>query len=398
MKKIILVISVLILSFSLYAEINFSGSVQTEAAAAMPWTKNCGKFIVAETDVSGKLNYFTDKTSVLVDGSASYNPVKLDLTECKPVYDYGFNSMSAKLKEAYFDYNGGWWSLRVGRQISTWGAADKFVVTNVLCPVDETMVTSVNVSDKMLGIDAVKLSFNNDFLLFDCYWIPFFTPSKLPVELDAARPELTIWNGEAAARLSAYFSFADFSLYGFYGFEDKPLMKIDLNTGNFHGTYERLLMFGCDSSIPVGPVTIRAEAAFYPERSFSNYMKIEKHNNLLGLAGFDLMPGDWTITGQYFADYVFGDVSSLDRKNFDHKASLGVSYSITSINLDLSLSGMIDFVDFDSVIVAGVNYALTDEFKISLEGYFIIPGFENEGEYGKLKDFSCVKISARYTF
>lgn len=403
MRKFKLLIEICFLAIcasNLSAEINFSGSVKTEAAMTFWWTKEPGKFVVAETDVNGKLKYYGDKTALVVDGMVSYNPVKYNFIDYSVGYDFGSNAFKFKLNEAYFDYNGGFWSFRIGRQLATWGAGDKFVAVNILCPVDETMLASQKVSEKMIGIDAVKLSFNNDVLLFDFYWIPFFTPSVLPVDGKFIRPELSLWNGEAAARLSAYFGFADFSLYGFYGFEDSPSLKYDFNGTSFElrGGYERVTMIGFDSSVPIGEMTVRFEAAFYPERSFSNMISIEKHNNLIGIIGFDWMKGDFTLSGQYFADYVFGDVEKLERKNFDHKASLMLKYSITDINLDLSLNGIINLNDLDSVIAAGAEYSITDELKLSLEGFFLIPGTEREGEYGKLKDFSCFKLGAKYSF
>lgn len=456
MKKIKLlaasfVVSVLCITSS-FADFNFSGKVGTDIAATAPWTKNAGSIVIGDLFVDGKLDYYNGNSSAVVDASLKYDLVKATSAECTVDFVSGLNAFNARIREAYFDYNGGWWAVRIGRQISMWGAADNFTVSNVLCPVDETNISAFEVSDKMLGIDAVKLSFNTDFLLADIYWIPFFTPSVLPLDKgnplkkimipssaqipgmgtvaireftnsDITLPELSLASGEYAFRVSTYFSFADFSLYGFYGWEDSPVVsyKVGASDIQLSGNYRRLAMVGADSSIPVGPVTVRLETSFYPERYFGtsaesqianqltqkavtgtiDYSKVttyEQHNQLCGLIGIDWMKGDWTITAQYFADYVFGDMTNLSRKAYDHKASLSVSYSIPSVCLDFQIAGIIDFNDFDSAVVASVEYGLTDQFKIKAAGYLLNAGPDRDGTYGKLKDYSCLMLNASYSF
>jgi hypothetical protein len=110
--------------------------------------------------------------------------------------------------------------------------------------------------DSKLAIDALRLSLNRNQFTADVYWIPFFTPASLPLdEGNALRkfvvpasfelpipamntsltlpvtigvletPEFAIWNGEYALRISGYLSAFDLSLYGFYGWDDIPLLN-----------------------------------------------------------------------------------------------------------------------------------------------------------------------------
>ena len=39
---------------------------------------------------------------------------------------------------------------------------------------------------------------------------------------------MSIWNGEYGLKLSGYFSALDFSLYGFYGWDDKPVLDYEM--------------------------------------------------------------------------------------------------------------------------------------------------------------------------
>lgn len=425
LKKIISVFSgALLFSGFAFAEIDYSGKIGTDIAAAAPWTSNGGKIPIADLYLDGKVEAYNDKCSAVFRGLVKYDFVQVTAKTGELELVSGENGFGGRINEAYFDYDGSWWAVRIGRQLSMWGAADNFIVSNVLCPVDQTNFNSINVTDKMLGIDAVRLSFNSSFFVADLYWIPLFTPDTLP-EMNASisKPEISLVNGEYGLRFSTFFSFADFSLYGYYGWEDKPVFtyKNGPSQIQLEGNYERFLMVGFDSSIPAGPVTVRLEGAYYPERCFGtsaeyqiknqifqqmnfgtvDFSKIdsyEKHNQLCGLIGLDWISGNWTITAQYFADYIFGDAKNLDRQNFDHKASLSVAYSIPSVGLDFSVAAIVGLTDFDSAVVASVEYGLTDQFKFGLAGYLLNAGPDKDGEYGKLKEFSCLKVSASYSF
>ena len=86
-----------------------------------------------------------------------------------------------KLREAYIDWKGEMLALRIGRQIESWGNAKDIQITDVLNPRDETNVVAADYNDSKLGIDAVRLSLLTDDAQVDAYWIPFFTPSILPL-------------------------------------------------------------------------------------------------------------------------------------------------------------------------------------------------------------------------
>lgn len=46
---------------------------------------------------------------------------------------------------------------------------------------DETNVVATDYNESKLGIDAARLTLLTDDAQFDAYWIPFFTPSILPL-------------------------------------------------------------------------------------------------------------------------------------------------------------------------------------------------------------------------
>ena len=211
-------------------------------------------------------------------------------------------------------------------------------------------------------------------------------------------------------------------MYGFYGWDDIPLF--DYTMVNASGEYKRMLMVGADAALPLGETVIRLETAFFPERylqrdaqniiqeKITNSMiamasanqpaAVEntlQRNQLSGLAGIDWMPSGWTLTAQYYCDYVFGDIESLERKNsYQHGITICVSKSLLFERLEVSLSGLAGLNDFDSMIVPKVKYSLSDQFSLACGAYILNAGPEKDGKYGSYKDYSSLFVNGKFIF
>lgn len=419
MKKIFITITLLCLVIPLFAdEVDFSGDLETTWGVAAPWTNSdtaAGRFTLGSTSFTGKVDAYYGNSSACAEGTFSYNAV-----EQAGNLDQGFN---ISLNELWVDYSESFWGLRVGRQKSAWGKADGVDITNVLCPADMSSIAAMVSEDSKMAVDAVRLSGNFSSFTADFWWIPFFTPAVLPTnQAVITKPELAIWNGEYGLKLSGYFSALDFSLYGFYGWDDIPLF--DYTMVNASGEYKRMLMVGADAALPLGETVIRLETAFFPERylqsdaqniiqeKITNSMiamasanqpaAVEntlQRNQLSGLAGIDWMPSGWTLTAQYYCDYVFGDIESLERKNsYQHGITICVSKSLLFERLEVSLSGLAGLNDFDSMIVPKVKYSLSDQFSLACGAYILNAGPEKDGKYGSYKDYSSLFVNGKFSF
>ncbi len=430
--------------------IDFSGDIQTLWGVSTPWASEeswkdsdtAGRFLLGENAFSGTLDAYYDNSSALADGTISYDALT--------------NSLDFSLNDLWLDYSSSFWGIRIGRQKAAWGKADGIDITNVLCPSDMSSFSAMTSDDSKLAIDAIRLSFSGNQFTADAYWIPFFTPSALPLEEDnplrkylvpssvdlpveqfgttltlpvnigaLSTPELALWKGEYALKLSGYFSACDFSLYGYYGWDDIPFLNYEITYGeaippypsmptaiNVTGQYKRLTMFGADAAIPLGPTVVRLETAFFPQRHFQKSAETilrdsstnadsssAQRNELSALAGIDWMPSGWTLTAQYFCDTVFGDMENLSRENaYTHGATLSISKTFLNETLEASISGVVNFNDFDSLLSPSVNYSLSDQINISTGAYIFIPGPDADGEYGKYKDLSTIYIKAKYSF
>ncbi len=229
-------------------------------------------------------------------------------------------------------------------------------------------------------------------------------------------PDLSLENSEFAARLAAFFPFADFSLYGFYGFDREPCLTYNLVRGSggnpqalsVSGYYKRMLMVGADAAIPIKEVVLRLEAAVFPQRTFAasakeqlmGAEKFREKTQLVALAGFDWTPSGWTITGQYYLDALLDGSSHLDRDSYRHQTSLSVSKAFFQETLDLSLAWLFGLNDFDSMIKVQAKYSLTDSIALSIGSDLFIngPDKDKKGFYGAYQELSAIWLKAEYNF
>ncbi|MBQ9538434.1 MAG: hypothetical protein IJU95_04120 [Treponema sp.] len=436
-------------------DLNLSTTLEEKAVFAIPTADDEDddrrwETLQGDTSAEFKLDLSQDKHSAFVDCALLYDAVGAGSSGVALDRDSDIQHFFFKLKEGWYDYDGGFWSLRVGRQINAWGAADGLQVADVLCPKDETRLFSSDYSDSRLGIDAVRLSYNGTVLSADAYWIPVFTPSTLPLarknpirslimpsavvteimdqklsikihdfsQDDIDKPETNLKNAEYAGRVSAYTPFADFSLYGFWGWDDEPVISYAISKVNAYkipteislsGEYRKMGMVGLDTSIPAGPLVIRAEAAYFPGRYFGTTAMAQILENqdayvqlsqLTFLAGLDFIAGDWTITGQYYGDTVTGSRKFVDRKGYIHQATLSISKTFLGGNLEIGLAGMMELNDFSFVIQPSIKYAATDQLSFNLGANFFRPGPDEDepGTYGAYEDLSCVTLGAKFSF
>ena len=421
------VVCVLSASFAFSQNITFSGSAKT-AVGVFIRGDNAGDFSSAKETVSGEVDARFADCAVFIAGNAYFNALAANSGGSFSVTD----GLGAELQEAYFTWtsnefgNGLTAGLKFGRQITAWGKADGIRIADILCPQNLASLGTSNYSESRLGIDAVKATLSGTYFSADAYWIPFFRPSALPFESwnplrkalipssvgavpvvlgDISKPELNIANSSYAARVSFWFPAIDFSLYGYYGFDDSPNLSYapDMPTKiTVTGKYYRYGMAGFDLAVPAGAFVIRAESAFFIERALqlgqTSFGGCERKNELRALAGIDWNKNGWMLTAQYYGDVVFVYVDSLARDAYEHGATANLSKTLFSETLTLSCTGLVRLNDLDGFAGLKAKYSLTDEISLALafDGYF--PGPKSDGTYGKYKDLSCVRFEGTVKF
>ncbi|MBQ6780037.1 MAG: hypothetical protein IJP62_02275 [Treponema sp.] len=430
-------------------EIDFSGSLITQAGVGLPNTHdNKGDFLLGQTMFDGIMKSYFAESMVYVNAQIVYDAPGAQSANGFFAFASDDGTFALKFREAYMDWKSERFALRIGRQIAAWGKADDIQIADILCPQDESTVIASKYEENRLGIDAVRLSLLMESAQVDAYWIPFFTPSTLPLARgnplrshmfpeyadgykvaspsawnDFDCPEKTISNSEFAARAGFYTSVADLSFYGFYGWDDMPFMTYTGNRKNsgddfesitITGEYKRMAMVGADAAIPVGDFVFRLETAYFPNRhiQMSSDSQIEaqfmgeaavstkKKHQLKGLAGFDWTPsGGWTITAQYVGDYIFNHEDSLDRESYEHQATLSIEKTLLGEDLTLSASGSLDLRDFSSSSELEADYKLSDAITLSAIADFFLEGPNGKkGMFGDYHDLSCVTLKGKFSF
>ncbi len=405
-----------ILCGAVYAqEMEYSGSFITQAGAGLPNTHhNKGDFLVGQTSFDSTFKVYIEESMLYINTILLYDALEGQSSNGASAFVSDNNDFALHLKEAYFDWRGEKLALRVGRQISAWGKADDVQIVDILCPQDESSLYS-DYQDNRLGIDAVRLSYIGESTQTDFYWIPFFTPSTLPLAegnplndvmfgsfdntpgsySDFDRPDRDLSSSEYGARFSAYLPSFDFSLYGFYGWDDMPFYTADMN-----GKYKRMAMVGADAAIPAGDFVFRLESAFFPQRYIqASEGGTRQRNQIMALGGVDWTPaGGWTITAQYVADIVTGSDSPLDRHTYEHLATLSVEKPFLNETILLSGSFAMDLRYFSTNTELVMEYKLTDSITLSMTGEFYFAGPDKDGEFGSYKDLSCIILKGKYSF
>jgi hypothetical protein len=431
----------------------FLGSLTAQAGVGLPNTHhNKGDFLLGQTIFDGTVKSYLDEAMVYVNGQIVHDALGSQSTNGSSAFVADDGTYALKLREAYIDWKGEMLALRVGRQIVSWGKADDIQITDVLNPKDETNVVASDYNESKLGIDAVRLSLLTEKTQVDAYWIPFFTPSILPLakgnplhsrvfpeEVDGIGinypekyddfelPKKRLSKSELALRASTYTSVADLSLYGFYGWDDLPLIRYNPNivfgdgedmpatsySIDVTGEYKRMYMIGADAAIPAGDFVFRLEGAYFPKRHFQTDVNSQlfkysedsrpaskRKNQVLGLAGLDWTPsGGWTITAQYVADAVIDYDSDIERKKFEHQATMSIEKSILNETLTIMASGALDLWDFSTASELELDYKLTDAITLSLIGDLYLEGPDGkEGLYGEYRDFSSVTFKGKMSF
>lgn len=409
MKRVLIgALTVVFCTMSIFSQsLDFSGTLGTNWGVYAPGTENAGDFSIGKTDFTGTLEAYAGNGTAFIEGNIGYDLIS--------------ESLSYDLCEAYIDYSDSFWGIRIGQQKVVWGKADGINITNSVFPEDSS---SLDNDDSSLAIKALRMSLNGNSFTLDGFIIPFFTGTKLPLEAnnplrkailpdsipvsigEISKPELNLENMEFGIKASGYFSFCDISLYGFYGWDKTPIISYDLGTFSINGEYKKLAMTGFDIAVPVGPVVIRGETAFFFNRAFQSTLNAimsgkensVNQNQMMGLIGFDWMPSDWTITAQYYCDLLFSKSNDIERTDaFEHGATVSISKSLLNDTFDLSFSGLLGFNDLDSAISASMKYKLADQIGITAGTNIFLSGIE-EGTYGKFKDLSSVYIKVEYSW
>jgi len=327
------------------------------------------------------------------------------------------------LREAYLDLRYGPIDVRAGKQIVTWGRADRINPTDVVTPRDFTLLVPDD-EDQRFGETAIRATYFQRGLSLTGIWLLDFEPSVVP--LRKPPPPLTIRErkpggqlAQGAVRLEQSGSAVDWSLSYFDGLDTIP--DLALSATGLRGPElvlqsHRVRVVGIDAATAVGPYSLRGEAAYTFTEDENGADPAIKNPFLFVVVGGDrTFVERLNVNLQYILRVVMHYQSPFDIANpltrdvavqaalldnqldhVQHSFSLRVSYRWLQDTLEAELAAVVTVDRFGWVLRPRVTYALTDRWRLTVGGDLF--GGERLSFFGNLRDNSAAFAELRWSF
>lgn len=326
------------------------------------------------------------------------------------------------LREAYLDYGGGSFDLRLGRQIITWGVGDLLFINDIF-PKDYAAFFSGRPLEYLkIGSDAAKVDLFSDRVSAELVVIPFFQSDTLPaperfflfdpfssLPREAQEPRVEIENTELALRLHRNLAGFDVAAYVYKGFFRTPGMRPDdpLVPTRVTLFFPRLAVYGASGQgNALGGVT-SLEAAYYDSLDDRGGRDPAIPNSMLKyLAGYQRQfRTDFTAAFQYYGEYLsdYGPYRAALPGGLPVQDRLGqlLTFRLTQLlryqTLRLSLFAFYSPTDEDYYLIPEVRYSFTDALWGAV-GANVFGGGKNTTPFGQLDKNDNVYVIARYEF
>lgn len=206
-----------------------------------------------------------------------------------------------------------------GKQLIRWGKADVLTPTDRFAPRDFLNV----VDSDFLPITAARVTYGTQSDTLDVILSPRLTPSRVPLlnqrwavlppgipvhELDPDFPGGT----QFGARWNHIGAAAEYSFSFYDGYDHLPLFRVQPNytllRADVQRFYPQMRMYGADAAAPLGPVTLKGEAAYFTSTN------PQADNYALAVLQVERQAGEWSLVAGYA-----GQVTT------EHRGALGFS-------------------------------------------------------------------------
>jgi hypothetical protein len=340
----------------------------------------------------------------------------------------GLRRPAGALSELYLDAKLGHVDLRVGKQQIRWGRADGLNPTDNLIPYDYLDTFS----DVRLAVPALKTDVYLGQANFGFVWIPFYTPTRLPLigqrwfpylpsqvlvpvnqnlvpvnlryqDTQGPMPAGTLGNGQWGIRYNQILSKSEFSLSYFDGFDDIPYYRPNVTPlvstsrdlsalVSLRREYFRVRVAGIDFASSIGPLGVRGEAAYFDQTDPNNL------DHMIFVIGVDKSWGDWSALIQYTGQKlsrqidgvtVFPDLGLRSTMICRVERTLGPSRSI-------EIRGALGLRDRGFLLQPTYSLALSNRWRLKV-GANVFAGEQNS-YLGQFRDSSHANIQLTYAF
>lgn len=410
MKRLLLLISVLVLASIAYAqdELRITGYARNYTGVL---TSRSNNFSIIQNTFNIDFEQNKEKMAFKV------NPY---------LYHYFDRNLELGLREAYLDLRFDNFDIRLGKQQIIYGKADGVFITDVVSPKDLREFLLPDFNEIRMGITAAKASYYFGNSILEAVWAPVFTPTQQPEKgsiwapampfpmtptFDYSTSEIdpSLENSEAFLRLSTMGSKIDFEIVGGYYWADDPVMhitrQIDPNTMQLVGItvrpdYHRVGMGGASLGMPIGPIVLRTEGGFYTGRRFQTQAPtatdgtIEK-DYLHYMVGADFSLVGINFSSQFIQEYILDYEQGMQNNETENLMTFLAKKGFLRNKLMLEFFAYVGLDNGDALLRPKVSYSFADGFDIQLGSNIFVGA---EGRFGQYNANSMIYTKIRYNF
>lgn len=331
--------------------------------------------------------------------------------------------VSSELREGYAQAALGNFDLRVGRQVTVWGRADKVNPTDAWSTRDFTLLVPED-EDQRLGVTSLQGTWSHGAYRVIGLWQPEWRSPVLPIpslpsgiSLQNSAP--THAAGQFGIKLDHSGEGPDWSLS--YAHSINRTADLAIVSQGLAGTsvglvYRYVEVLGADAAVPVGQYGLRAELAYTRTGNRGGNDPLAQNNIVFAVFGVErTFGGELNINAQYLYRRVldFHDPDSLVALDVQLLArqerllsnqlatdmqggSLRINYKAWNETLELELAAVGWLTNGDTAIRPKVTYAFTDRVKGILGGE-IYHG-PADSFFGRLSPTSAVYAELQFGF
>jgi hypothetical protein len=286
-------------------------------------------------------------------------------------------------------------TVEVGKQLVRWGKTDILNPTDRFAPRD-----FLNVIDSdFLPITAARVTYGSQSDTIDVVFSPRLTPSRIPLLNQRWGPPIPLRETEPdfpggpqyGARWNHIGAAGEYSFSFYNGFDHLPLFRL---TPQFtlQRFYPQLRMYGADVAVPLGPVTVKGEVAYFT----STNPQSDKY--VLWVLQLERQAGEWSFAGGYA-----GEATTDHRNTIGFSPTRGYARSLVghaSYTIDTNRSLTVEVIVRQNAagawLRAEYSQALGQHVRATL-GYALIRGVPTDF-IGQYRLNSHALLTVRYSF
>lgn len=331
--------------------------------------------------------------------------------------DHVAGNVDIDVRELYGEYIADDFEVRVGRQILTWGVADRLFINDVF-PKDWSAFFSGQPLEYMkLGSDMAKVFVFGSGWDVELALIPVARFDVMPgsdrfVVYDpgfvVVQPDKTLSNGEIAGRFHTTFGTTDVALYAFRGFWHQPKGISGTNI-----IYPRLNNYGFTIQDALLDGVLSLEGGFYHSVDDSaGTDPLIANSQYRYLVGYEReVMTDVTLGLQWYGEVMKNHAAYLAAAQPAFQAGLGpeplpshrkiVTANLRALWMNQTLTTSLFFMGVGDgggrMVNPDIHYAVTDEFSVNVGGH-VFRGGPDSWMLGMMKHNDNVYMNAKWMF